>query len=372
MHYLKLIKNYLCPPGDGVFTVHTAKENKDSLRSRLYGTTKEEDVIRKWKSSLDTIETNKQPFLMGVCLDTGGGIQRGANWGPLFIREHIINSHNSPSFFDIGDIRIIPHLLHDKYLNEETIQSCQQALYIDGNNNQEPLTEDEVKSLKVSGLSIAEDVSRELISRGKSVFSLGGDHSVSYPIVRSWLIEKKKQSIRTAIIHFDAHTDLMSKRLGIDICFGSWAYHMIELLDKPSDLMQFGIRSSGQSKEYWESTLGVQQFWPTDFKQNNVTERAVNYIKENNIQEVYISFDIDALDSKYASATGTPEAGGLEPHTCIMLIERISEVCKVTGGDLVEVAPFVRSNLKSKFTPEPDTTIESASLIARKILEVMS
>jgi agmatinase len=360
---MKNFDQYLCPPGNGVHTVHTAKTNKESLHSSLYKTTDPKEVKHLWRESLLALATYDKPILLGMCVDTGGGIQRGANWGPLFIREHMINSVNTPPYLDLGDIRVNPHLLHDKYLNDETINSCQEALYPNY---------DRRKDLKVSALSIAEDVSKDLFSQNKKVLSLGGDHSVSYPLVKSWLKIKHDKNIRTAIIHFDAHTDLMPKRLGIDICFASWAFHMIELLEKPSDLMQFGIRSSGQPKEYWEKELGVQQFWPEDFEKIDVTTRTLQYLKKEKIDEVYISFDIDALDAKYASATGTPESEGLEPHTCIKLIEEISKVCKVTGADVVEVAPFVQSNLKSKLTPEPDTTIESASLIARKILEVMS
>ena len=361
MESIKKLNHYLCPPGNGVFTVHTAKENKEALHKLLFDTSEPSQVEEIWRQSLSSYKTETRPILLGVCLDTGGGIQRGANWGPLFIREHMLKSIGAPNYYDIGDIRIIPHLLHDKYLNQETIQSCQDALY--GG-----------EKLSVSGLSIAEDVTDILYKEKKKIFSIGGDHSVSYPLVKSWIKAKKSESKKIAIIHFDAHTDLMSKRLGIDICFGSWAYHMIELLETPSNLLQFGIRSSGQDKSYWESNLGVQQFWANEFKDNfsKIKKDTIAYLKENEIEEVYVSFDIDALDSKYASATGTPESNGLEPHTCIDLIQSIASICKITGGDMVEVAPFVQSPQRSKLTPEPDTTIESASLISRKIIEVMS
>jgi agmatinase len=359
MKDIEKLNRYLCPPGNGVFTVHTAKENKESLHSVQFKTKDPKEVEKIWREDLSNFKATKLPILMGLCIDTGGGIQRGANWGPLFIREHIQKSIGHPEYFDIGDVRVIPHLLHDKYLNEQTIRSCQEALY-DG------------EDLKVSGLSIAEEVCDILISENKKVFSLGGDHSVSYPVVKSWIKGRRAAGKKVAVIHFDAHTDLMPKRLGIDICFASWAYHMIELLEKPSHLLQFGIRSSGQPKEHWESKLGVQQFWASEFNTTQVEEKTLKYLKDEEIDEVYISFDIDALDAQYASSTGTPEVDGLEPHRCIQLIEKIAEVCHVTGGDVVEVAPFVHSALKSKLAPEPETTVESASLISRKILEVMS
>ena len=62
-----------------------------------------------------------------------------------------------------------------------------------------------------------------------------------------------------AIIHFDAHTDLLTERLGIDLCFGSWCTHILEDLNSPSHLVQLGIRSSGKTKSHWENTFGVKQ-----------------------------------------------------------------------------------------------------------------
>jgi agmatinase len=355
------IYEYLCPPGNGVYTVHTAKENKETLHQSLYNTSDVIEVNKKWKASIEKFESNKLPCLLGVTSDTGGGILRGANWGPLFIRTELLKG--DAKFFDIGDVRTIPHLLHDKYLNKETIKECQLALYSKESN------------LPVSALSITEDFCEEFYKQtpNRPLFALGGDHSVSYSLVKPWIQAKKKQGKKVAIIHFDAHTDLMSSRLGIDICFGSWAYHMIELLDDPSLLQQFGIRSSGQPKEHWEKTLGVKQYWAQEFlTKNSIAEDVIDSLKMKNVDELYISFDIDALDSEYASATGTPESGGLAPHHCISLIDQLSNHFKITGADVVEVAPFIRSTHYSGLVPEPETTLQSARLISEKLIEVLS
>lgn len=352
---------YLCPPGNGVFTVHTAKENKNKLHQNLYNTTDTELIQQKWQTSLQKIENHQAPFLLGVTVDTGGGIQRGANWGPLFIRNQMIGQQID--YLDLGDTKTIPHLLHDKYLSKETIQNCRKALY--GKDN----------ALPVSALSIAEDFCENFyeLYPDKKIIGLGGDHSVSYPLVKPWLQSKKKQKIKTAIIHFDAHTDLMQNRLGIDICFASWAYHMIEHLEDPKHLIQLGIRSSGQNKAYWETELGIQQYWANEvITTPHLGEKICDYLKSQKIQEVYISFDIDALDAQYASSTGTPEIEGLSPHHCVQLIDEISQVVKVTGADLVEVAPFVKSTLASQLSPEPETTLMSARIILEKFFEVMS
>lgn len=359
---IEKVKKYLCPPGNGVFTVHTAKELKEDLHQGLYETVVPKEVEKKWKSSLENLSSDTRPVLLGVTSDAGGGIQRGANWGPLFIRNAL--GKELKKVFDIGDVRTIPHLLHDKYLNEKTIHSCQQALY-NGEN------------LPASPLSIAQDFSKDFFTNfpKKSLISLGGDHSVSYPLVKSWLESRKKQNIKTAIIHFDAHTDLMDKRLGVDICFASWAYHMIELLEMPSDLIQFGIRSSGQPKEFWTSSLGVQQFWAQDFKTmgtQKIIAETLTYLRKRKVDEVYISFDIDFLDASFASSTGTPEKGGLSPKDGIDIIEAIGKEFSVSGADLVEVAPFVSSYMKDEGIIEPDTTLKSSREILLKMIEVTS
>ncbi len=265
--------------------------------------------------------------------------------------------------FDIGDTRTVPHFLHDKYLNKETIKNGQKALY--GGED-----------LPVSALSIAEDFAYEFFKAfpERALLSLGGDHSVSYPLVKSWLKAKKEQNKKVAIIHFDAHTDLMDERLGVDICFASWAYRMIEFLERPSDLIQYGIRSSGSPKEHWENTTGVQQYWASEFKSkglDHIIKETLSYLKERKVEEVYISFDIDFLDAAYASSTGTPESGGLAPHEGIAIIEAIGKEFKVTGADLVEVAPFVSSYKKDPKTLEPHTTLQSAKSIIIKMLEAM-
>lgn len=358
---IKKSLDYLCPPGNGVYTVHTAKELKDEYHQKLYNTTETNKVELEWKKSLKNLESVKGPVIFGITSDAGGGIQRGANWGPLFIR----NSLNLVPYkaFDVGDVRTIPHFLHDKYLNEEAIKSSQDALY--GGKN-----------LPVSPLSIAEDFSYEFFKEfpDKKLLSLGGDHSVSYPLVKSWIKAKREQGKKVAIIHFDAHTDLMDKRLGVDICFGSWAYHMIELLEEPGDLMQFGIRSSGKSKDFWTKELGIQQVWANEFKEEgleSIINKTISYLTKRKIDEVYISFDIDFLDATYASATGTPENGGLAPHEGCAVIEAVGEKFNVTGADLVEVAPFVSSYKKDPKTLEPETTIQSAKTIIEKMMEVM-
>jgi len=330
------INQYLCPPGNGVFTVNTAKERKESLHTHLYGTS--DNVEQAWQQQVTQLADDNRPVLLGVCSDTGGGILRGANWGPLFLRQAMIDGDYDVDYFDVGDIRVIPHLLHDKYLNDATITNCRKALY--GNPE---------SALPVSPLSITEDFCDEFYRAfpQKSLFAIGGDHSVSYPLVKSYLRAKKAQGKKVALIHFDAHTDLLVERLGIDICFGSWVTHILDDLPSRDMAFQFGIRSSGRDRGHWESSFGVNQFWTHEINERgaqSIVDETIGKLQAQGIDELYVSFDIDALDAHFAAATGTPEPDGLNPQQALLIISELAKHFKITGADMVEIAPFLNTN----------------------------
>ena len=358
----KLATKYLCPPGNGVFTVNTAKERKESLHLSLYNTS--DAVEEAWNQSLSQIQENDDfTVMLGVCSDTGGGILRGANWGPLFLRNTILANHRDSYPLDMGDVRVIPHLLHDKYLNDPTINNCRKALYQE--------TEDE---LAVSPLSITEKICDAFYESfpGKGIFAMGGDHSVSYPLVKSYLAAKKRAGKKAAIIHFDAHTDLLIERLGIDLCFGSWCTHVLDGLDEPSLLMQYGIRSSGKPKSHWEDTFGVKQYWAQDVLERGaqeVADETIEILKQKGVDEIYVSFDIDGLDAKYAAATGTPEVDGLSPDDAHTIIETIGKNFPITGADMVEIAPFV---VTENADDEPKATLQAGAAISAQLIELMN
>jgi agmatinase len=352
----------LCPPGNGVFTVNTAKERKENLHQALYN--QKDGIEEIWLSSLDTLNKSSKAVILGIASDCGGGILRGANWGPLFLRSYLLELYPNINAFDLGDIRVIPHLLHDKYLNDATISNCRKALY-----------QDESSTFPVSPLSITERVLNEFYQQypDKGIFGIGGDHSVSYPLVKAYLQAKKQQGKRVAVIHFDAHTDLLTERLGIDLCFGSWCTHILNDLNDPSHLIQLGIRSSGKPKAHWESTFGVKQHWANEIKELGVEKIVaviLKQLKNDNIDELYVSFDIDALDEDYASATGTPEPDGLAPEDCMEILRLLANEIPITGADMMELAPFTDSSGKGEISTK--TTFTIAAEISEFLLTEIS
>lgn len=361
------LTHLLVPAGEGVFTVNTAKERKEALQNLLY---QKSDITQSWYQAVDNSLTQASKItLLGVCSDSGGGILRGANWGPLFVRLELYQ--NNPQLIelisDIGDIRVIPHLLHDKYLNAETIHSCQQALYGETNNGKK-------SHYPVAPLSLTEEVCREIYQTQSDakVFAIGGDHSVSYPLTKAYFENAKRKGKKVGLIHFDAHTDLLENRLGIDLCFATWTTHILHLLDSPDLVHQIGIRSSGKDKAHWESSYGIHQHWASEVK-NQGAETVIDYIikdlKEKNVEEIYISFDIDAIDATYASATGTPEPDGLMPHEAALMIKKLAQNFAITGADMVEVSPFLKTEFSSA---GEDSTVQVASSLSALMIEAMA
>ncbi len=361
MSLLDQLQQYLCPAGEGVYTVHTAQDMKNQIQQVIYKA-QGETVVKVWQQHLMQLLNNTKPLVLGICSDTGGGILRGANWGPLFVRRALYREVYPDAVFDLGDVRVVPHLLSDSLLNDATLRACRKALYADPKND-----------LAVSPLSITEAVAAGLNSQlpASRIFALGGDHSVSYPLVKAFIEAKQAAGKRIAIIHFDAHTDLLDSRLGIDICFGTWAYHILPLLHSPAQFYQIGIRSSGQNKAYWEKTCGINQYWAYEIKQHGVDaiiQKILAKLTQQNIDELYISFDIDAIDSSHASATGTPEPNGLLPDEAIAMIKALQHQYPVTGADLMEVAPFVSYTEDHTGT---ETTLNTAGMIAAQLIRAL-
>jgi agmatinase len=330
------LEQCLCPPGNGVFTVNTAKERKEALHQTIFGQATNIDNL--WKKYLHELPNASKAVILGIASDCGGGILRGANWGPLFLRSTLLEQYPELTAYDLGDIRVIPHLLADKYLNESTLANCRKALY-----------QDENSPYCVSPLSITEDVLHDFYAQfpDKGIFGIGGDHSVSYPLTKAYLQAKKKQGKRAAIIHFDAHTDLLVERLGIDLCFGSWCTHILDDLHERHHLIQIGIRSSGKPKSHWEGTFGVRQHWANEIRSQGTAKTIENILAQlanENIDELYVSFDIDAIDDSFACATGTPEPDGLMPTDTMQILKALAAEYPITGADMMEIAPFTDSS----------------------------
>jgi len=166
--------------------------------------------------------------------------------------------------------------------------------------------------------------------------ALGGDHSVTLPLLRA--LAKRRGP--PALIHCDAHVDTWPDNFGQTYGHGSVFYHAIEegLVD-PRRMIQIGIRSPVPREVHdWTAARGVVTITAQSVHETGpaaVVERIVEVVGE---APVYLSIDIDVLDPAFAPGTGTPEIGGLASWQVPAILWQLAGLHFV-GMDLVEVAP---------------------------------
>lgn len=326
---------YLRPPGQGIYTVSSGKLELEKLTKEYLGATW--DVNKPWRDYLNQIPILKGKdavALLAVPCDTGAGILRGASRGPEAMRTFL----GKAPVFDLGDVFIIPQLLDDGMLSAKQIQNSQDALYPNRATQKR-------KAMPVSPLSMTKRVYEILLALNPKlkILLLGGDHTVTWPALDVLLSRDAKKNQHTAVVHFDAHTDLSPQRLGVKYCFSTWAYHVNERLGQGQRLLQIGIRASASKKDEWENKLGVKQIWADEalkMSPAQLAEKIVNHLRSIHAKKIYISNDLDGTDSKWASACGTPEPNGLTPdHVTAVIAGLAAEGFEIIGADVVELAP---------------------------------
>jgi agmatinase len=333
-----------------LYLVSTGRAEQEALQQRLYG----KDPETGFREALERIARAKV-IVLGIPSDVGAGFRRGANLGPQVIRSALYASVPRARFdelgvVDIGDVFVVPQLLSDDMLNDAQVVRTRAALYP---GRSEPLP--------VSPLSIAERAMDLVLSinPGAAPLVLGGDHSTAWPAVAAF---GKARKDRWGIVQPDAHTDLLEHRLGIHMCFATWSYHANELFGRDGRLVQVGTRASRYDRGQWETSLGVRQFWAEECRRDpeGTIERVVAHLRERDVTGVYFSNDIDGTDAAWADATGTPEAGGLEPDWVVALIRALARDVGILGGDIMEVAPPLRD--------DPSRTVDVAVRYVRETI----
>ncbi|GAO04021.1 arginase family protein [Anaeromyxobacter sp. PSR-1] len=330
----------LRPAGGGIHLVSSGKSEQLALQRRLYGADDEAEIRARWREDLERAATARA-VVLGIPSDVGAGFRRGANLGPAAIRERLLEDDPSRSardradgVVDLGDVFVVPQLLHDDMLGEAQLAASRRALYPD-------LPAEEAALLPVSPLSIAERALALVLEANPRarVFAVGGDHSTAWPVVKALAPRWPGMGI----VQIDAHTDLLEDRLGIRYCFGTWSYHANELVGRGGRLVQVGTRASGRDRAHWESTLGVRQFWAADVLADPraALDQILAHVKATGVSSVYFSNDIDGTDQEWADATGTPEPGGLTPAFVSSLVRRLGSEVGLAGGDVMEVAPGI-------------------------------
>lgn len=169
---------------------------------------------------------------------------------------------------------------------------------------------------------------KELLAENKFLCMLGGEHSVSGPVIRAHA--EKFHNI--SILQIDAHADLRDEYDGTPHSHASIMARTVKDLKIPA--VQVGIRSiSADEARSLDSGIPTRIFWAKDIVgRTDWIDSAINSLTEN----VYLTIDIDGLDPSLVPTTGTPEPGGLGWYEVLTLIRKLAAKKRVVGMDLVE------------------------------------
>lgn len=315
-------------PGFGLLTVSTgAREAQDLFKKNFRRRAPES-----WADDLALPESG--PVLIGVPSDAGGGICRGAAHGPVHLRRHLYAADKRWCSADLGDIPCVPQLSHDSLLSNAAHRQVGTALW--GHAY--------AAELPVSPTNLLQAVLVDLWSQAPNVqpVILGGDHSLSGGVFAA--LHATGRDRKLAVLHVDAHTDLLESRYGIEHCFGTWTAHAVKGLENPAAWVQIGIRASGRDAAHWESTFGLKQYWAKPLRKRDPKTFAAELTRHwqsLGCERLYITNDIDGTDSKFVPATGTPEGEGLDPAWLRTVFRELTRTWPLVGTDLMEVAPVL-------------------------------
>ena len=248
--------------------------------------------------------------LLGIPYDGGTSYRTGARFGPRAVREQsslirpwnpVLKVHpfERLKVADCGDVDVVP-------ISIERTHAAIEA--------------------KID----------QVVAAGARPLSVGGDHSVTLPILRA--LAKRHGPL--AVVHFDAHPDTWDEYFGSKLFHGTPFRRAIEenLID-PKRFVQVGIRGPLYGSEDFEfhDQHGIEVLRIEPIKEQGLPWAAGKLARLRGMP-LYCSFDIDACDPAYAPATGTPEVGGLTSWEALTLVRSLAGATLV-GADIVEVSP---------------------------------
>ncbi|HEY7650562.1 MAG TPA: agmatinase, partial [Methylomirabilota bacterium] len=247
---------------------------------------------------------------LGIPYDGGVSYRPGARFGPRAVREQsslirpwnpVLKVHpfQRLRMADCGDVDVVPTSI------ERTFERIQQAI-------------------------------DAVIVAGALPLVVGGDHSVTLPILRSLA----RRHGRVGLVHFDAHPDTWDEYFGSKFFHGTPFRRALEegLID-PHRMIQVGIRGPLYGPEDFalHDEHGIEVIRIETVKEHGTTWVAGRLSRLRG-GPLYCSFDIDAVDPAFAPATGTPEVGGLTSYEAVTLVRALAGL-GVIGADVVEVSP---------------------------------
>jgi len=172
-------------------------------------------------------------------------------------------------------------------------------------------------------------VAYEILSRDKFLVTLGGEHSITPPLVAA----AAQRYPGLSVLQIDAHADLRHSYMGT---IHNHACAMRRVLDL-APVTQVGIRSLSSEEATVLPNVKTTVFYDVNMRRDpNWVDRVVDSLGD----PVYITIDVDGLDPAIMPATGTPEPGGLSWYEALTLLRRVVNQRQVIGCDVVELSPI--------------------------------
>ncbi|MDB2698030.1 agmatinase [Candidatus Pelagibacter bacterium] len=223
---------------------------------------------------------------------------------------------------------------------KEIIKASHQVELYDEELNCEPYKKIGIRTLKPfkidkdikKALSKMSQINKEILDKKLFPMTFGGEHSITPGCITPFV--KKYKDI--CLLHFDAHADLRESYNGEKF---SHASAIKRCLDFPNvSLISFGIRNISESEIPFlkKNSSRINIFWAKDKSKWNLNK----FKKLIKNKTVYLTFDVDGLDSSIMPATGTPEPGGLLWDETLNIIRIAAKNSKIVGADINELSPI--------------------------------
>jgi agmatinase len=253
--------------------------------------------------------------VMGAPTDEGSPFMPGSRFGPRGIREHSLRfGTRSPGIYDPQSRRL--YLEHE--MAHDRIADAGDAAVLPTN--------------VVDTFHNITALTRTLLDRGALPVVLGGDHAISFPVVRAF-------SEPLHVVHFDAHLDYAPFIHGLEMTNGH-AFRHITRMAHVQSLTQVGIRSLRNTQEMLEDSLRDGNRVVTMEELHDVTGRGiVEAIPPNT--KVYVSIDVDVLDMPLVPGCVSAEPNGMSYAQLRDTLTALAEHTEVVGFDVVEVNPLL-------------------------------
>ena len=279
---------------------------------------------------------NADVAVLGVPNDMGTQWRSGARFGPRAVRE-------ASTLFSFGHSGAYDHEDDVLYLTDKEVSITDLG------------DADIVHTDMEQSHNNTEAAVRKILESGAMPIVIGGDHSVTTPILRAF---SEQGDIH--VIHFDAHLDFVDERHGVREGHGNPIRRASEM-SHITGMTQMGIRNVSSSnrsdfsaaREAGSDIMSVRQ----------VRELGVEGVLDRIPQgkKYYITIDIDGFDPSIAPGTGTPSHGGFQYYEVVEVIQALAKRCRgnIVGMDLVEVAPA--------YDPTDSTAILAAQVLMNSI-----